>query len=93
MNEVEQKFFISHLEKLGTQKVRELMLASKYDIYQQKPIVESWLREKELEIDKESISLSKEANNIARSAKNASWGAICVSIISIIISILVAIIK
>lgn len=63
--------FIKILEGLGPQKVRENLLASKYDLFQ-KPIVESWLREQELVIGKDANQLAREANKIAISAKNAA---------------------
>lgn len=78
--------FIKSLEELGPQKVRENLSAGKYNPFK-KPIVISWLKEAELEIDKDANQLAKEANKIARSAKNASWWAFLISILSLAISL------
>ena len=78
--------FIKSLEELGTQKVRENLSASKYNPFK-KPFVLAWLKEKELEIGKDTNQLSKEANKIAKSAKNAAWWAIWISAVSILISL------
>jgi hypothetical protein len=78
--------FINRLKELGPQKVRENLLVGRYNPLE-KPIVESWLKEEELEISKDANQIAKEANKISKSAKNAAWRAIWVSIGSILISL------
>ena len=71
---------IEQLKKDGTQKVREKLWASKYNLNDEAPVAAAWLSE-------EDLKLPKEANSIARWAIFISGMSLLISIISILITL------